>query len=702
MPGYKDIAEAIRKDNPKIASITDDKELVNAAFQDNPELAKAFGEVEEVAIPTREGQPTDSFVGNIAESIYQNLYNMPKEAITHPIKTATSIYEMASGAKESILSTGDLIKSVLPEGIEKNPQVAVALNAIKEQTGEDKEKFKAVIDFFKQRYGGYEQVKQTAYKDPIGVLTDLASLLTGVGGGVKGAIGSATKAGMLSKIGTGAKVADIAGGVAKAGELINPISAATRLATTTGSGILGGIKKGLAPAEGSYDVARAGLFKKYGIEPTAGMVSTSERVKAAEGIAAKGWFGKEMTDKITKVGDDVNKAVDTIIAKIPANAEPLSVGKTVVNAFENARAKFFTTKAELYKNANLYKLKNEIQVPETVKFLNEQLRIAKMSKMPPPELSTIQQLVDGLKSKTLTVKDVAATLKTVNERLQDYEGVAIESGKRAVLSKVAATLDKELDKTLGKVRPDMKEAIDKANLYFATTKDKLNTLFGGSVKTALENGQYDKVTKALMNSNISIMDIPKVYELLGKEAKTALQAYVVEDLFKTAKGTKEAFTGLDLERKIQKYSPQKLKEILIDKPEIFDAIIDVKEMGKLVSGGKWALGGSETAHWIRRMNQIKAGTIVGAYLDPKALALFAVEMLGDYGFSKLISSPVGQKWMSEGYQITPGLIEMDKVIQKAAPTVAKVATVAAQAKKYLEPDKEQMLKDAINKTKENK
>ena len=115
-------------------------------------------------------------LGNIPSSAGRLLGDIGT-AIRHPIRTSTAIAEVGRGA----------IAKAIPG----------------KQTGFfDEEKFDQVVDFFKQRYGGVEQIQQTIETDPVGFAADIAGLLTGTGAAVKadgtaGKVSSITKAGAL-------------------------------------------------------------------------------------------------------------------------------------------------------------------------------------------------------------------------------------------------------------------------------------------------------------------------------------------------------------------------------------------------------------------------------------------------------------------------------------------------------------------------
>lgn len=62
------------------------------------------------------------------------------------------------------------------------------------------QKFGAVTDFYKQRYGGGQNIKDTLYNDPVGAAADLSTVLTGGGAALRG-VGSLAKASKLSGVG---------------------------------------------------------------------------------------------------------------------------------------------------------------------------------------------------------------------------------------------------------------------------------------------------------------------------------------------------------------------------------------------------------------------------------------------------------------------------------------------------------------------
>lgn len=164
------------------------------------------------------GKNVLSSAGNAVSGLYH--------AVRHPFDTAQTISNIAVGGVEKLMP-GDT------SGFD--PQ---------------KKTFDAAIDYFKQRYGSFDAVKKTAYKDPIGFALDLSIGLSGGGAALKGAgalvdatrageiAGDVSKVGDLAKAGETAQVAKVpnlltkAGeGLSKAGEFVDPIKRAGQVAS---------------------------------------------------------------------------------------------------------------------------------------------------------------------------------------------------------------------------------------------------------------------------------------------------------------------------------------------------------------------------------------------------------------------------------------------------------------------------------------
>ena len=153
----------------------------------------------------------------------QAITNIPKsglefgkglyEAVTSPIQTAKGLLDIGAGTLRNI--TPKTIADWIDK-FDKNPEAAEKASDIASQVGK----------FYKERYGSSEGFKQALATDPVGVAADVSSVLSGGGA----ALGATTKTG---------KVAQLAAGLSRAGELTNPLLATAKTAKAVVTPALG-------------------------------------------------------------------------------------------------------------------------------------------------------------------------------------------------------------------------------------------------------------------------------------------------------------------------------------------------------------------------------------------------------------------------------------------------------------------------------
>jgi len=182
-------------------------------------------------------------IGNIPMS-GANLVKNVATAVLNPVDTATNVKDILVGVGEKIGRKAGLGDEnvILPE----------------------EEKFNQVIDFFKNRYGNTEKLKETAIEDPVGFAADLATIFSG-GGAL------ATKAGQVSNI---AKVSELGKAGTVAGSILEPTSLLTKgivgTAKTIKNSTIGKIVSDVSPT--SYKVQQGQVVKA--LELTPGDLST--------------------------------------------------------------------------------------------------------------------------------------------------------------------------------------------------------------------------------------------------------------------------------------------------------------------------------------------------------------------------------------------------------------------------------------------
>lgn len=148
--------------------------------------------------------------------------------IMHPIKTADSMLDLAAGGISRGIEAVAGDQSWLPE----NKATATA---------------DAVGNFYKTRYGSEEGFKQAIAKDPIGVLADFSTVMTGGGGLAARTPGMAGKAGRIAKT---------------VGNVANPLTTVekgAKLVGKTGQAALGALTQtGMDTVGEAYRAGRTG------------------------------------------------------------------------------------------------------------------------------------------------------------------------------------------------------------------------------------------------------------------------------------------------------------------------------------------------------------------------------------------------------------------------------------------------------------
>lgn len=149
----------------------------------------------------------------------------------------------------------------------------------------------ALTNFYKERYGGVDKVKETAYQDPVGVLTDLATLLSAGGTGV-------AKVGQVAKA---SKVANVGTKVAAVGKTLDPINQLLKIPAGITTKPVAGVTKAI---EKTGDVLQTEAKKV----PLAGVRITPPQLKKFKdenGVAVEDFIKKE---KLT--GNPVERGIE--------------------------------------------------------------------------------------------------------------------------------------------------------------------------------------------------------------------------------------------------------------------------------------------------------------------------------------------------------------------------------------------------------
>lgn len=153
------------------------------------EYDQKYGQV----TPQKRDWLSPQFAGNVLKSggkligdtvgAIANIFNpnMEKNTIANVAKLSTGVAQLADPTQ------GNKIVSKIP-----------GLSQVQGKFGDQEQTARNVGQFYKQRYGGVENIKNTLYNDPVGAVADVATVATGVGGALRGTGAVASKIGSVS------------------------------------------------------------------------------------------------------------------------------------------------------------------------------------------------------------------------------------------------------------------------------------------------------------------------------------------------------------------------------------------------------------------------------------------------------------------------------------------------------------------------
>lgn len=283
-------------------------------------------------------------------------------------------------------------------------------------TGQEAPSWQALGDYFKQRYGGFENLKQTIAKDPVGFAAELSTLLGGAGAAAK----MAGEAGNVSKLATAGKALE------KASDITNPVNAAM----TAVKAPLAAVGK-VSPSQTIERLYESGLKPST----TLSEKIRSKRIQTAisEGIPvsksglqkSKGLI-QDLNDEIkSRIADYSNSTIerDKILAPVEDLKQTYQQGKALpseaVNEVQKVIDEFKTSQPEQIPIGKVQIFKQDLN--KTLDDFYKKINRGETLK-PNEWAETRAALADGMRQQ---ITDILPELKNLNQR----EGSLIELNK---------------------------------------------------------------------------------------------------------------------------------------------------------------------------------------------------------------------------------------------------------------------------------
>ena len=233
-------------------------------------------------------------IKNTPSSAYQFAANI-YDALRHPVDTANALYKTAKGGVEKVIPN-------LPEITGTKP---------------DAEHFDKMVEFFKERYGGEDQLRNTIETDPVGFLADVSSVLSGAGATVMGGA-SIAKTVMPSTAKVAESASTIGRGISELGALSDPLSMAIQgPANLIGKTIP---KTGKLSPEALYESA---------IKPSTTLSKEERMTRVTTALENNILPTQKGLDKIRSLISGIDDEVSNIIKTGPYKGNPINTDAVV-------------------------------------------------------------------------------------------------------------------------------------------------------------------------------------------------------------------------------------------------------------------------------------------------------------------------------------------------------------------------------------
>ena len=263
-------------------------------------------------------------VSNIPESAKELGTSLLGVLKTNPFQTAENLSSVARGALRKVLpnfafTAGAKLRQALPNvlgGTDLTPE---------QQKDQDEQALSAVLDGLSERYGSLDRVKNTAEKDPVGFVSDVAALLATSGAGA-GKL-AATTSRLAPK--ASAVLVRTAEALNYAGKVTDPVNIAAKTAGKTASLLEGQVASKTLERINDFRLKR--LLNKTDVneQMLEGLdIGGAQRerlsnklktVKAGEKLAQLGVTGTlpEMSEQLAEIGSKTKLKLDKSLEAIP-------------------------------------------------------------------------------------------------------------------------------------------------------------------------------------------------------------------------------------------------------------------------------------------------------------------------------------------------------------------------------------------------
>lgn len=323
------------------------KNKLKEMMSSNPDIKTEDDQADFLQALEEEGHEIEGL--NASFSLGEAVSNIPESAKelgsaligvlkTNPFQSAENLSSVARGALRKVLpnfafTAGAKLRQALPEvlgGTDLTPE---------EQKDQDEQALSKMMDSLSERYGSIERAKNTAEKDPVGFVSDVAGVFAG-GGTAAGKL-AATTAKIAPK--ASAAIARTAETLNYAGKVADPVNIAAKAGLKTASLLEGQVASKTLERINDFRMRR--LLDKTDVneQMLEGLGLTGvqreklstklKTLKAGEKLAQIGVTGTlpEMSEQLAEIGSKTKLQLDKSLEAVPDRIKAPVTEKVIVD-----------------------------------------------------------------------------------------------------------------------------------------------------------------------------------------------------------------------------------------------------------------------------------------------------------------------------------------------------------------------------------
>lgn len=574
-----------------------------------------------------------NFLTNLLPSLGKNLENIGGAAanIVNPNPNQNTLVNLLKlgvglnpeyGAVNNAINIGVKAANQSPQGKQVVQAMQPAINTLNSPG----QAVGALGNYYKQRYGGVNNIANTFNTDPVGMAMDVSPLLD---------------AG-----------ASLAGETGTLGKILNTASDVTNPVAMIGKGITGAGQLVSAPFKGSFNPDIANLAADQGVSLPASAMTNNKLVQISEALASKGLFGQRIINRIQGAKDTLNSLAQQTTNAVNASPDFLNAGEAAQNGFNATKTAFQSKMNGLYGDIIPQIANQPADASNTMQVLNQYMENAKNNLGSNPaasyyqglqaRIAPLQELTQkGMVSpdQQLTAAELRATMQDVGNRLKNPND-PVANADQGALKQLYGALGNDLDNTISKYDPAVGQQLKETNAQYAQGKQ----LFNSQIGRYIQDKDPEQIVNQIFKPN-SVTNINRVKQMVGEDGFGQLQNAFMAKLMKNSLDKNGMLDGGKLTTNLSKYddptlnamfSPDQLKQLENTKSQL-------SKIGTLrgaITKGTKVSEGSQTAF----LGQA-AGMGALAFTHPVAAGQVA---LGQYASSLPFSTNMGINYLTKG------------------------------------------------------